>query len=163
MGVVYKARQSWLNRLVAIKMVRGHDKAEPTELIRFLAEAESIAAIKHPNVLSVYEFGERNGCPYMVIEYVDGGTLSRRLREHGTLDPIIAAALVERLARGIHAAHDCGIVHRDVKPSNVLLSTEHGTGSGELKASPTRAESVPVSRFPRSPTSAWRNAAKVRT
>jgi serine/threonine protein kinase len=132
MGVVYKARQSWLNRMVAIKMVRGSDKAESVELIRFLAEAESIAAIKHPSVLSVYEFGESQGCPYMVMEFVDGGTLSRRLREKGLLEPTEAAVLLERLARGAHAAHDCGIVHRDLKPSNVLLSSELKMASGKL-------------------------------
>jgi tRNA A-37 threonylcarbamoyl transferase component Bud32 len=121
MGVIYKARQSWLNRLVAIKMVRGADTAESNELVRFLIEAEAIAAVKHPNVIDVYEFGEAQGRPYLVMEYIDGGTLAKRLRAGGAFAPYDAADLMERLARGAHAAHECGIVHRDLKPSNILL------------------------------------------
>jgi tetratricopeptide (TPR) repeat protein len=120
MGVVYKARHLALNRLVALKMILAGVHAGPQQTARFRAEAEAVARLKHPNIVQVYEIGEHHGLPYLSLEFVDGGSLDRRL--NGTpLPPRTAAELLEPLARAIHAAHTHGIVHRDLKPGNVLL------------------------------------------
>ena len=125
MGVVWKARQTKLNRLVALKMVLGEQRAGSKELIRFLAEAEAVAAVKHPHVVQVYEYGEASGRPFLAMEYLPGGSLADRLKQTGRLDPKAAAELVATLAAAVQAAHDLGIVHRDLKPGNVLYD-EHG-------------------------------------
>ncbi|MFO0951633.1 MAG: serine/threonine-protein kinase [Isosphaeraceae bacterium] len=125
MGRVWKARQTRLNRLVALKMVLGDKPAGSKDLIRFLAEAESVAAVRHPNVVQVYEYGEFSGRPFLAMEYLPGGSLADRLKAEGRLDPKSAAKLVGTLASAVHAAHDLGIVHRDLKPANVLFD-EHG-------------------------------------
>jgi serine/threonine protein kinase/WD40 repeat protein len=120
MSVVYRARQLSPARLVALKMVLGtHATAE--RRARFLAEADAIARLQHPNIVQVYEVGEHEGQPFFSLELVDGGSLAQKLA--GTPQPAgEAAALVETLARAIHYAHQRGIVHRDLKPGNVLLS-----------------------------------------
>jgi tetratricopeptide (TPR) repeat protein len=124
MGVVYKARQLGLNRVVALKMVLGEDIADEKAVIRFLAEAEAVAAVHHPNVVQVYDYGEHAGRPYMALEFCPGGRLYERLK-NGPLPPREAAELVAAIASGVAAAHGQGIVHRDLKPSNVLFD-EHG-------------------------------------
>ncbi len=121
MGVVFRARQIRLNRIVALKMVLGGDLAGPKELIRFLAEAESVAAVRHANVVQVYEFGESNGRPFLAMEYLSGGSLADCLRTKGRFTPNEAASLIRTLAFAVQAAHDLGIVHRDLKPANVLF------------------------------------------
>jgi formylglycine-generating enzyme required for sulfatase activity len=123
MGVVYKARHVGLNRLVALKMVLAGGHAGPDELARFRGEAEAVARLKHPNVVQVYDVGESGGLPYFSLEYVEGGSLDRKLA--GTpLPPNEAAALVETLARALAAAHAAGLVHRDLKPANILLTPD---------------------------------------
>jgi serine/threonine-protein kinase len=121
MGVVWKARQRKLNRLAALKMVLGEQRAGSKEMIRFLAEAEAAAAVKHPHVVQVYEYGEADGRPFLAMEYLPGGSLADWLHRKGRLDPKAAAALVATLAGAVQAAHDLGIVHRDLKPGNVLF------------------------------------------
>jgi serine/threonine-protein kinase len=121
MGVVYRARQTALNRLVAVKMIQPEVYAGPAERARFRTEAEAAAGLQHPNIVQVYEVGEHDGRPFLALEYVDGGSLADRLG--GTPLPARAAAeLVETLARAIHYAHERGVVHRDLKPANVLLT-----------------------------------------
>jgi tetratricopeptide (TPR) repeat protein len=120
MGVVYKARQIGLKRLVALKMILSGAHAHGDQKARFRAEAEAVACLQHPNIVQVYEVGEHDGLPYFSLEFVDGGTLDRKL--NGTpLPPATAAHLVEALARAMQAAHEHGVVHRDLKPANVLL------------------------------------------
>ena len=121
MGEVWRARQLKLNRIVALKMVKGSAVVGPKEMIRFLAEAESIAAIRHPNVVQVFDYGESGGRPFLVMEYLPGGSLNDRLRQVGRMAPDQAAELVQQLATGVQAAHDQQIVHRDLKPGNVLF------------------------------------------
>jgi WD40 repeat protein/tRNA A-37 threonylcarbamoyl transferase component Bud32 len=122
MGVVYKARHSRLDRLVALKMILTGARARPQELLRFRIEAEAVAALQHPNIVQVYEVGEAGGCPFLTLEYVDGGTLAQVL--HTTkLSPRDAAALVQTLALAIDYAHRRGVIHRDLKPANVLLAS----------------------------------------
>lgn len=125
MGVVYRATQVSLNRAVALKMLPGAEYASPPELARFLGEAEVVAAVKHPNVVQVYDFGQHGGRPYFAMEHLGGGSLGTLIRESGRLAPARAAELLEKIARGVQAAHDLGIVHRDLKPGNVLM-TEDG-------------------------------------
>ena len=123
MGVVYKARHAGLNRVVALKMILAGGHAGPDELARFRGEAEAVARLKHPNVVQVYDVGEAGGLPYFSLEFVEGGSLDRKLA--GTpLAPSEAATLVETLARAIAAAHAAGLVHRDLKPANVLLTAD---------------------------------------
>ncbi len=119
MGVVFKARNLRLNRTVALKMVLGDHRADPRRLIRFLAEAEAVAAVKHPHVVQVFEFGDASGRPFIAFEYLAGGKLTPKLGS--PLPPKEAAELLSQIARGVAAAHDQGIVHRDLKPGNVLF------------------------------------------
>jgi WD40 repeat protein len=120
MGVVYQARQTGLNRVVALKMILAGEHADAEQVARFKAEAEAVARLQHPNVVQVYEVGEHQGRPYFSMEFVEGGSLERRLA--GTPLPAREAAqLVETLAHAMHAAHQAGIIHRDLKPANVLL------------------------------------------
>ncbi len=124
MGVVYKARQRGLNRIVALKMILHAGHAGPEERRRFRAEAEAIARLKHPHIVQIHEIGEHNGLPYFSLEFCSEGSLADKL--DGTpLLPEKIAPLVEQLARAIHIAHQAGVVHRDLKPANVLL-TEDG-------------------------------------
>ncbi len=121
MGVVYKARQVNLNRLVALKMILVGPHAAAPSLARFRAEAEAVARLRHPGIVQIHEIGEANGLPYFSLELVDGGSLDRQLA--GTpLPPEQAAHLAELLARAVAHAHQQGIVHRDLKPANVLLA-----------------------------------------
>jgi WD40 repeat protein/tetratricopeptide (TPR) repeat protein/tRNA A-37 threonylcarbamoyl transferase component Bud32 len=122
MGVVYKARQTKLNRLVALKMVLAGANADPQQLQRFRAEAEAVARLQHPFIVQIYEIGEHDGCPFFSLEFVDGGTLSQKLIG-APQPPRLAAQLVRLLALAIHSAHQKGIIHRDLKPSNILLAT----------------------------------------
>src|SRR5262249_4960044 len=119
MGVVYRARQRLLKRLVALKMIKGGAGSEVLRA-RFRAEAEAVARLRHPNIVQVHEVGELDGQLYCALEYVPGGSLDRAL-PGTTLPPRAAARLVELLARAMHAAHEVNLVHRDLKPANVLL------------------------------------------
>ena len=122
MGIVYKALDRRLNRVVAIKTVSEAAFTAPVQLRRFLAEAEVIARLKHPNIIPIYAVGEQQGRPYFSLEFAEGGNLSERLAK-GPITSRQAAALVEIAgARASRAAHAAGIIHRDLKPSNVLLA-----------------------------------------
>jgi serine/threonine-protein kinase len=125
MGVVYKARQRGLKRLVALKMILAGEHAGPRELARFRTEAEAVAQLQHPNIVQIYEVGEQDGRPFFSLEYVDGGSLAKTIA--GTPQPPREAArLVEVLARAVACAHARGVIHRDLKPANILL-TRDGT------------------------------------
>jgi tetratricopeptide (TPR) repeat protein/predicted Ser/Thr protein kinase len=123
MGVVYKARQLGLNRLVALKMVLATAASEPQRLERFRTEAEAAARLQHPNIVQVYEIGEQGGWLFFSLELVEGGSLADRIGS-GPQPPRAAAELIETLARAMHVVHQRGIVHRDLKPANVLLTAD---------------------------------------
>ena len=129
MGVVFKARHAKLNRVVALKMIQAGGHAVLNDTIRFLAEAEAVAVIKHPHVVQLFDYGEHQGRPYMALEFCDGGSFAQRLQKGAPLSPFEAAVFLEKIASGVAAAHNLGIIHRDLKPANVLLD------SGEPKVS----------------------------
>ena len=123
MGIVYRARQIGLNRVVALKMILDGAHAGPAQLTRFRAEAEAVARLRHANIVQIHEVGACGGRPFFSLEYVEGGSLDRTIRGMPLL-PREAAALVEKLAQAMHAVHQQGIVHRDLKPANVLLTAD---------------------------------------
>jgi serine/threonine protein kinase/WD40 repeat protein len=125
MGVVYKARQKSLNRLVALKMLRGPSSADPQQRARFRQEAETLARLQHPNVVQIYEVGEHADQPYFAMEYVAGATLAQRVRG-APQSPPVAAQFMELLARATHVVHQYGVIHRDLKPANILLVPGEG-------------------------------------
>ncbi|MFO0949698.1 MAG: serine/threonine-protein kinase [Isosphaeraceae bacterium] len=123
MGVVYLARQVRLNRLCALKMILDGRFAGPEAAVRFLAEAETVAALRHPNVVQIHALGDHEGVPFVELEYLEGGSLAARL-DNTPWPPREAAKLVEMLARALAEVHRLGVVHRDLKPSNVLLTAD---------------------------------------
>lgn len=123
MGVVYRARHVKLNRSVAIKMLLAGGYAGPHELERFKREAESIAALCHANIVHVFDAGDCDGHPYLVMELVEGGSLATQLGGRPR-PPAEAVAHIATLARAVHAAHVGGIMHRDLKPANILVSAD---------------------------------------
>lgn len=134
MGVVYKARQTALKRVVALKMIRSGIFAGDAEVARFRAEAEAAARLQHPNIVQVYEIGTHEERPFFALEYVEGGTLSGFLE--GKPQPERdAARLLETIARAIHFAHERGVLHRDLKPANILLGASRAKGKAESRRS----------------------------
>ncbi|CAN5269365.1 hypothetical protein BH11PLA2_BH11PLA2_12390 [soil metagenome] len=123
MGIVYKARQIKVNRLVALKMILNSKLSSVQDKIRFQIEAEAVAHLQHPNIVLLHEVGEHEGVPYFSLEFCDGGSLDHKLLTW-LPKPDEAAALVEKLARAMHHAHLRGVVHRDLKPANVLLASD---------------------------------------
>jgi serine/threonine-protein kinase len=120
MGVVYKARQVGLDRVVALKMVLAGAHADAAALERFRLEAQAAARLQHPNIVTIYEIREHEGLPCFAMEYGDGGSLAAKLAGR-PMPAAEAAELVETLARAVHYAHEREIVHRDLKPANILL------------------------------------------
>lgn len=123
MGVVFKARELKLNRLVAIKMILGGLYAEAGQLARFHTETRAVAQLHHPNIVQIYEVGEFEGRPYCAFEFVAGGNLAAKAYRN-PMTPRDAAGLGDQLARAMHSAHQQGIVHRDLKPENILITPE---------------------------------------
>src|SRR6266852_4499615 len=131
MGVVYKAQDTKLDRVVAIKFLPSHLSSSADNKARFLQEAKATAALNHPHILSVYEIDEEDGSMFFVMEYVEGMTLKKYIIDlnTGTGVPVRQAIdWTSQIAEGLRAAHGRNIVHRDIKPENVMLTPE-----GKLK------------------------------
>ena len=120
MGVVYKARQVQLDRLVALKILPPVDALSPDFVARFTREARALAKLNHPNIVNVYDFGETGGLYYIVMEYVEGANL-RQLFEARKLTPAEALAIIPKICDALEYAHEEGLVHRDIKPENLLI------------------------------------------
>src|SRR6516162_141709 len=127
MGAVYKARQTKLDRLVAIKVLPPEVARDPAFAERFVREARSLARLNHPHIVTVYDFGDVDGLYYFTMEYVDGQNLRDRLQA-GPLPAAAALGIVTQLCDALQYAHDEGLVHRDIKPENILLD-----GKGRVK------------------------------
>jgi eukaryotic-like serine/threonine-protein kinase len=124
MSTVYLARDATLDRPVAVKVMHREMSEQPDQLERFRREAKAVAKLSHPNIVSVIDAGEDGGHPYIVFEYVEGENLKQRIRRLGPLDPQEALAYAIEVGRGLKVAHGRKLVHRDVKPQNVLIDSE---------------------------------------
>jgi WD40 repeat protein len=143
-GVVYRARQQSLKRIVALKMIANGVHAGSKELARFRAEAEAVARLQHPNIVQVFEVGECDGRAFFSLELVEGSSLAAWLKTNRPT-PRDAARLIETLARAMHFAHQCGIVHRDLKPANILVSG--GVVSATTHHSPLTTHQLKITDF----------------
>jgi serine/threonine protein kinase len=123
MGVVYKARQVSLDRVVALKMILAGQLASERDVKRFYSEAEAAAPLDHPNIVPIFEVGQHEGQHYFTVGYVDGPSLAAKLEPAGW-QPRQAAWLVRQIAEAVQYAHARGIIHRDLKPPNVLLGAD---------------------------------------
>ena len=124
MATIYRARDNQLERDVAVKLLRPEYGRDPDFGARFRQEAQSAASLNHPGIVSVFDYGQDEAGPFIVMELVDGEDLASVIRRTGALPPRQAARLTAEIARALAAAHARGIVHRDVKPGNVLLARD---------------------------------------
>jgi serine/threonine protein kinase len=153
MGIVFKARQRSLNRLVALKMIRAGQLASPAEVQSFLTEAENAARLDHPNIVPIYEVGEHQSRHYFTMKLIEGGNLGEHVPRLSK-DLKAAVRMLATVARAVHHAHQRGVLHRDLKPANVLLDAQgqpHVTDFGLAKR--MSAESQPEAAG--SPTDGW--------
>lgn len=131
-GVVYKARQSALDRIVALKVILAGGHATEQSRIRFQTEAKAAARFVDPNVVQIFHIDDHGGVPYLVLEYVPGGNLRERLSKE-SISPQTAGRLVEKLTGVVQRAHEAGVLHRDLKPANILLAGPEGAPIGECE------------------------------
>ncbi len=141
MGYVYRARQRKLDREVALKVVAPEAEQQADFAERFAREAQALARLNHPNIVAVYDYGQDGSFCWLLMEYVDGSSLRDVIRA-GKLEPVEALALVPKICDALQFAHDRGVVHRDVKPENILLDGEGGVkiadfGLAKLVGTPT--------------------------
>ena len=124
MADVYLAQDELLNREVAIKVLRGNLALEPVSLLRFQREANSASALTHPNIVEIYDVGEEEGLHYIVMEYIRGRTLKQLIAQRGALEKNEALAIMDQLISAVEEAHKKNIIHRDIKPQNVLIKDD---------------------------------------
>lgn len=124
MSDVYKAKDHILSRFVAIKVLKQEFSEDSSFVTKFRAEAQSAAGLEHPNIVNIYDVGSENGLYYIVMEYVEGITLKTYIEKKGQLSFKESASIAIQVARGIEAAHDKNIIHRDIKPQNIIISTD---------------------------------------
>src|SRR5881296_4068895 len=126
MAITYRARDTVLNSVVALKVIDRSVAQNPGARSRFLREARTAAQIRHPNVARVSHYGEQDGECFYVMELVEGETLEAKVRREGPLALALALEIIEQVARALAAAEACGVVHRDIKPSNIMLESDPG-------------------------------------
>ena len=124
MSDVYKAMDHILGREVAVKVLKQEFAEDVTFVTKFRSEAQSAAGLEHPNIVNIYDVGSENGMYYIVMEYVEGITLKTYIEKKGQLNFKEAISIAIQVGRGIEAAHNKGIIHRDIKPQNIIISTE---------------------------------------
>ena len=124
MAFVYQARDKLLNRIVAVKVLRPEFVDDQEFLVKFKREAEAVASLSHPNIVNVYDVGEDGKVHYIVMEYVDGQNLKEIIQDEGSLEEYTALDVAKQIARALSAAHRNGIIHRDIKPHNILISKD---------------------------------------
>ncbi len=124
MADVYVAVDTLLNREVAVKVLRGELSNDPVALLRFQREANASTALSHPNIVDIYDVGEENGYHYIVMEYVRGKDLKQLIAQRGALCKEEAVAIMKQLVSAVAEAHRCNIIHRDIKPQNVLIKDD---------------------------------------
>ena len=124
MAYVYEAKDKLLNRVVAVKVLRPEFVDDQEFLKKFKREAEAVASLSHPNIVNVYDVGEDGKVHYIVMEYVNGKNLKEIIQEEGTLDEYTALDITKQIAMALGCAHKRGIIHRDIKPHNILISNE---------------------------------------
>ncbi|MEP7360517.1 MAG: Stk1 family PASTA domain-containing Ser/Thr kinase [Chloroflexota bacterium] len=128
MATIFRGHDTQLGRDVAVKVLRAEYGRDPAFVARFRQEAQAAAALSHPNVVQVFDYGMEAGDPFIVMEMIDGGDLGAVLKERGAFEPLAAARIAQQIYEALDAAHGRGIVHRDIKPTNVLL-----TSAGRVK------------------------------
>lgn len=126
MGILYLAHEPGLERRVALKLIAPEAAADRVFAKRFAEESKIAASIEHPNVVPIYAAGEQDGVPFIAMRYVAGADLAKRLAREGRLEPAVAVELIAQIGNGLDAIHAAGLIHRDVKPANVLLSGDDG-------------------------------------
>jgi serine/threonine protein kinase len=145
MGTVYLARDTELQREVAVKMIHADKLSDQGVVRRFSTEARTMARVRHPNVVTIHALGLRHHRPYLVMEYVPGMNLAAWRQERGILAPADAVAVLDALCRGVQAIHDAGAIHRDLKPGNVLIGAQR-VAVTDFGLARTVAEREPSSR-----------------
>jgi serine/threonine protein kinase len=125
MGIVYRARQLKLDRLVALKVIRPEVAEDPAFFERFSREARALARLSHPNIVTIFDFGEVDGLYHLVMELVEGKDLRRRINR-GPLEPKAAILIALQICHALRYAHERGVIHRDIKPENVLIDRAYG-------------------------------------
>src|SRR5438105_8093549 len=133
MAITYRARDTVLNSVVALKVIDRTVAQNPGARSRFLREARTAAQIRHPNVARVSHYGEQDGECFYVMELVEGETLEAKVRREGPLPLALALEIIEQVARALAAAEACGVIHRDIKPSNIMLESDPGGGAPIVK------------------------------
>src|SRR5262249_40109202 len=122
MGAVYKSSDATLDRVVALKVLPAHRLHDADAIARFQREARALARLSHPNIIQAYDSGEDRGRHFLVMEFVEGLSLLQVLRQHGALPPTVVADYIHQAALGLQHAHEKGLIHRDVKPGNLLVA-----------------------------------------
>ncbi|MCL2766287.1 MAG: Stk1 family PASTA domain-containing Ser/Thr kinase [Peptococcaceae bacterium] len=149
MALVYKGRDTILNRLVTIKVLRSEYTSDDDFVKRFRSEAQAVASLSHPNIVSIYDVGRADGVDYLVMEYIEGDDLKTVIKQHAPLLPVRAAQIAMQIGEALEHAHENKIVHRDVKPQNILITrggvaklTDFGIALGATTATIVKSEEV---------------------